>query len=664
MKMRFLKWLMVFALIIMIPMANCVVYAEEALKPEETDGTKGVKDTTPYTYIYTEADKVTIGGTEYAGIVIPIEQAYAGILDVFVDGIHNVTTTDGNVYCALFDDMNFSVAEAKQASRDIAQLESINGETGIRYLVFYNDTYEGELTTTIQFQIGLSYTASYDMKENITYKNYARDSQIKNYATLELTKPGYYIFETDQDITLRLFMMQGNCAIIPADDMSIAGKTNHKVMIGFREMGTYNVTMTSQKGVPFSISYTYYPSENLELTETNTVPVYICDTISLVAIQYTADKTGVVELAGVSKSAGEVAITQSNSQNSHMVYKRIVPTSSEITDATKTSFFVRKGESYSFLIYATSRYKYVNAYFKITGFTEADVLGKPTMEDSMSAKNQLQYDTVYYGTFDRSESIQSWIYIDKPCRIHFNSYKKNAGEGYTLNYYDGTSVAATTTVKDENKEVKFFVLDHWAPGYLEIIDEAGGGYYTLMIEETVPSVGDTLKGKDATYRVTASPKKASKTGGVVSYVKPAKENSKSVKIPDTVTIHGIKYKVGSIEESAFAGNKKLTTVKIGKNVTTIGNKAFYKCEALTKITIPSKVSKIGKSAFQNCKKLKSIIIQTTKLTSKKVGKNAFKGVGSKYYKKVVVKVPAKKLKSYKTLLKKAGLSSKAKVKKK
>lgn len=54
---------------------------------------------------------------------------------------------------------------------------------------------------------------------------------------------------------------------------------------------------------------------------------------------------------------------------------------------------------------------------------------------------------------------------------------------------------------------------------------------------------------------------------------------------------------------------------------------------------------------------------TKKTCKKKVGKDAFKKMGSSNYKKVKVKVPSKKLKAYKKILKKKGLSSKAKVKK-
>ncbi|MBQ5675290.1 MAG: leucine-rich repeat domain-containing protein [Lachnospiraceae bacterium] len=160
------------------------------------------------------------------------------------------------------------------------------------------------------------------------------------------------------------------------------------------------------------------------------------------------------------------------------------------------------------------------------------------------------------------------------------------------------------------------------------------------------------------------------------------ESAKTVKIPNTITVDNKTYKVTSIAEdafekdtvltkvtigsnitsigtSAFFGCKKLTTVTIGNNVTKIGEKAFYKCEKLKKITIPSRVSSIGKQAFYGCKKLKSITIKTTKLTSKKVGSKAFKGI----YAKATIKVPKKKLNTYKKLLKSKGVGSKAKIKK-
>lgn len=170
-------------------------------------------------------------------------------------------------------------------------------------------------------------------------------------------------------------------------------------------------------------------------------------------------------------------------------------------------------------------------------------------------------------------------------------------------------------------------------------------------------------------------------GGTVEFVG-ILESADTVKIPNTITVNGKKYKVTSVGKSAFKGDSKLkkvtmgsnvksiganafygcknlTSVTIGKNVTKIGDKAFYKCTKLRNITIPSKVTSIGKQAFYGCGKLKTITIKTTKLTTKKVGSNAFKGI----YSKATIKVPKKKLSAYKKLLKSKGVSNKAKIKK-
>lgn len=117
-------------------------------------------------------------------------------------------------------------------------------------------------------------------------------------------------------------------------------------------------------------------------------------------------------------------------------------------------------------------------------------------------------------------------------------------------------------------------------------------------------------------------------------------------------------KVTTIGASAFYGCTKLAKVSLGKNVTSIGAKAFYNCKSLKKITIPSKVNYIGKQAFYNCKSMKTVTIKTKELMSSNVGSKAFKGV----YSKATYKVPKSKLSAYKSLLKKKGVSTKAKIK--
>lgn len=135
--------------------------------------------------------------------------------------------------------------------------------------------------------------------------------------------------------------------------------------------------------------------------------------------------------------------------------------------------------------------------------------------------------------------------------------------------------------------------------------------------------GSTVKSGKLQYTVPKSAK-----GRVVEVSNGSKAVGK-VTIPDTITFAGKTYKVTGIGAKAFANNKKITKVTIGKNVKAIGKMSFYKC-----------------------KKLKQVVIRSSKIT--KIGQKAFYGNA----KKLKVKVPKSKLSKYKKLLKKSKVSSK------
>ena len=146
-----------------------------------------------------------------------------------------------------------------------------------------------------------------------------------------------------------------------------------------------------------------------------------------------------------------------------------------------------------------------------------------------------------------------------------------------------------------------------------------------------PVVKPAKKGKKLTdskgviYKVT-SDKKGSLT---VEYSAAAKGAKGTITIPAQVTIKGVTYKVTSVGASACRNQAGITKVIIGKNVTKIGNRVF-----------------------SGCKKLKKVTVKTTKLTESTVGSNAFSGISSG----VVVKVPESKVKAYRKLFKKKGIS--------
>ena len=93
----------------------------------------------------------------------------------------------------------------------------------------------------------------------------------------------------------------------------------------------------------------------------------------------------------------------------------------------------------------------------------------------------------------------------------------------------------------------------------------------------------------------------------------AKENIKSVLIPDSVT---------SIEYSAFKWCSGLTEIIIPNSVTSIENSSFWCCSELTEIIIPDSVTYIGYYAFWGCSGLTEIIIPNS-VTS--IKESAFKG---------------------------------------
>lgn len=177
----------------------------------------------------------------------------------------------------------------------------------------------------------------------------------------------------------------------------------------------------------------------------------------------------------------------------------------------------------------------------------------------------------------------------------------------------------------------------------------------------------------AVYKITSMGK--NKT---VEYIKSTKRNTTDIVIPASVKLKGKIFKVLSIGKGAFKNNKKIKSVKIGKNIKVIGKKAFSGCKKLanvqmgkninligakafnnctflTIITIPSKVKKIGKKAFYQCKNLQYILIKTKKLKTGNIGSNAF----SKGYNNPRVKSDKSVWKQYQDAFISKGLSNKA-----
>ncbi len=166
---------------------------------------------------------------------------------------------------------------------------------------------------------------------------------------------------------------------------------------------------------------------------------------------------------------------------------------------------------------------------------------------------------------------------------------------------------------------------------------------TTKPEEKDNVLENTFNYKGMIYKITKVA--TDDTPGTVSLIGAVSKTKKKVICPNKVLafehwktveenseeLTDYEYLVTAIESDAFLGNKKLQTLRIGKNVEIIGEKTFF-----------------------GCKNLKRITIKTTLLTKETVGSKAFKGI----HKKAAVKVPKKKKKLYKKILKTKGFKAK------
>ena len=111
-------------------------------------------------------------------------------------------------------------------------------------------------------------------------------------------------------------------------------------------------------------------------------------------------------------------------------------------------------------------------------------------------------------------------------------------------------------------------------------------------------------------------------------------------IANKVTINDETYTVTAIAEKAFKNNKKITSVKVGKNVESIGAAAFQNCKNLSKIVVKdaSTLQSVGKNALKNVKTGAVVKIQAS---SKKAYKSAKKLISASGNYKVTYKYVAK-----------------------
>lgn len=91
-------------------------------------------------------------------------------------------------------------------------------------------------------------------------------------------------------------------------------------------------------------------------------------------------------------------------------------------------------------------------------------------------------------------------------------------------------------------------------------------------------------------------------------------------IPQTILIEGESYTVVGIDDMAFMGCAKLTSVTFPSTLKTIGEGAFYGCSRLTSVELPAQTVSIGNEAFGDCPLLATLSLGEG---LKSIGRSAF-----------------------------------------
>lgn len=92
------------------------------------------------------------------------------------------------------------------------------------------------------------------------------------------------------------------------------------------------------------------------------------------------------------------------------------------------------------------------------------------------------------------------------------------------------------------------------------------------------------------YRVTSKERRECAVSGI-------SDTTSAVYIPGRVMLGGEYYTVVEIDNSAFSGNNKISSITLADTVKRIGNGAFYSCLALSRVLSGDGLIEIGDSAF-------------------------------------------------------------------
>ena len=117
------------------------------------------------------------------------------------------------------------------------------------------------------------------------------------------------------------------------------------------------------------------------------------------------------------------------------------------------------------------------------------------------------------------------------------------------------------------------------------------------------NLSETSRGsKGLTYKITDSSAKTCSVTGI------SRDFAGELHIPSYIMIGGTKYKVTSISNNAFDGNKKITSLITNSNLEIIERYAFRNCTSLTTVRFSETLSEIGHYSFYNCTALTTLYV--------------------------------------------------------
>ncbi len=158
------------------------------------------------------------------------------------------------------------------------------------------------------------------------------------------------------------------------------------------------------------------------------------------------------------------------------------------------------------------------------------------------------------------------------------------------------------------------------------------GLTSIAIPSSVTSIGDyafygcyTLENINLPSSLTVIGSYIFSNSGVKDIIIPSsvsKINEHAFNNCISLTSITLPSSLNSIDECAFYGCTRLTSISIPSGVAWIGSSAFYSCSSLASVTLPSTLTKIQSYTFEQCKSLTNITIPSS-VTS--IGSGAFSG---------------------------------------